>query len=91
MRANLTICSVNSMYIFFSGGYCFHQSELMMAALEYLGFQVERIAAWVLLGNLFQEGMPLNHNILWVKSEDQMFLCDPGLAAASPRYNYTYS
>ena len=70
---------------FIKGGYCFHQSELMTAALEYLGFQVERIAAWVLLGNQFQEGMPLNHNILWVKSEDQMFICDPGLAAASPR------
>ena len=68
------------------GGYCFHQSELMMAALQHLGFQVERIAAWVLLGNQFQEGMPLNHNILFVKIEDQMFICDPGLAAASPRY-----
>ena len=68
------------------GGYCFHQSELMMAALQHLGFQVERIAAWVLLGNQFQGGMPLNHNILFVKIEDQMFICDPGLAAASPRY-----
>ena len=58
----------------------------MMAALQHLGFQVERIAAWVLLGNQFQEGMPLNHNILFVKIEDQMFICDPGLAAASPRY-----
>ena len=69
-----------------SGGYCFHQSELMLFALQHLGFHVERVAAWVLMGNQFQEGMPLNHNILVVKvSDDEMFLCDPGLASASPR------
>ena len=63
-----------------------HVGELMMAALEHLGFQVKRIAAWVLLVNQYQEGMPLNHNILWVMTEDdQMFICDPGLASASPR------
>ena len=58
----------------------------MIGALQHLGFQVERIAAWVLLGRPFQEGMPFNHNILLVKTEDQMFICDPGLAAASPRF-----
>ena len=57
----------------------------MIAAFQHLGFQVERIAAWVLLGKQYQEGMPLNHNILLVKAEDQMFICDPGFAAASPR------
>ena len=58
----------------------------MTAALEHLGFHVARVAAWVLMGNQFKEGMPLNHNILWVMTEDdQMFICDPGLASASPR------
>ena len=74
-------------FIFYNLGYCFHQSELMLFALQHLGFHVERVSAWVLMGNPFQEGFPLNHNILVVKvSEDEMFLCDPGVASASPRY-----
>ena len=67
------------------GGHCFQQSELMFAGLEYLGFKVERVAAWVLMGNKYQEGMPLNHNILLVKIGEDTYLCDPGLASASPR------
>eukprot|EP00090_Calanus_glacialis_P013304 TRINITY_DN21940_c0_g1_i1.p1 TRINITY_DN21940_c0_g1~~TRINITY_DN21940_c0_g1_i1.p1 ORF type:complete len:294 (+),score=84.58 TRINITY_DN21940_c0_g1_i1:43-882(+) len=68
------------------GGHCFQQSELMLAVLEYMGFKVERVAAWVLMGNKYQEGMPLNHNILLVKIGEDTYLCDPGLASASPRF-----
>ena len=67
------------------GGHCFQQSELMFAVLEHVGFQVERVAAWVLMGNQYQEGMPLNHNILLVKIGGDTYLCDPGLSSASPR------
>jgi len=68
------------------GGHCFQQSELMFAVLEHVGFQVERVAAWVLMGNQYQEGMPLNHNILLVKIGGDTYLCDPGLSSASPRF-----
>jgi len=68
------------------GGHCFQQSELMFAVLEHVGFKVERVAAWVLMGNQYQEGMPLNHNILLVKIGEDTYLCDPGLASASPRF-----
>ena len=67
------------------GGHCFQHSELMFAVLEYVGFQVERVASYVLLGKQYKEGMPLTHNILMVTIQDSIFLCDPGFAAASPR------
>ena len=67
------------------GGHCFQQSELIFAVLEKIGFHVERVAAWVLMGNDYQEGMPLNHNILLVRIGEETYLCDPGLASASPR------
>eukprot|EP00092_Neocalanus_flemingeri_P077105 GFUD01095703.1.p1 GENE.GFUD01095703.1~~GFUD01095703.1.p1 ORF type:complete len:280 (-),score=87.59 GFUD01095703.1:257-1096(-) len=69
-----------------SGGHCFQHSELMFAVLEHVGFTVERVAAWVLMGNQYQEGMPLNHNIILVKIGEDTYLCDPGLASASPRF-----
>jgi len=68
------------------GGHCFQHSELMFAVLKHIGFSVERVAAWVLMGNQYQEGMPLNHNILLVKIGQDTYLCDPGLASASPRF-----
>jgi len=68
------------------GGHCFQQSELLCAVLEHLGFEVVRVAAWVLMGNTYQPGMPLNHNILLVKVAGETFLCDPGLSSASPRF-----
>ena len=49
------------------GGHCFQQSELLFNMFQHVGFKVERVAAWVLIGNQYQEGMPLNHNILLVK------------------------
>ena len=67
------------------GGHCYQHSELMLAALEYLGFDVVRVACWVLMGKAYSKGMPLNHNILMVKIEGSTFMCDPGLASASPR------
>ena len=69
------------------GGHCFQHSELMFAVLEYVGFQVERVASYVLLGKPYKEGMPLTHNILMVTIQDSIFLCDPGFAAASPRWS----
>eukprot|EP00090_Calanus_glacialis_P018611 TRINITY_DN28881_c0_g1_i1.p1 TRINITY_DN28881_c0_g1~~TRINITY_DN28881_c0_g1_i1.p1 ORF type:complete len:274 (+),score=62.05 TRINITY_DN28881_c0_g1_i1:40-861(+) len=68
------------------GGHCYQHSELMFAVLEHVGFQVERVASYVLLGKEYQEGMPLTHNILMVTIDDEMYLCDPGFAAASPRF-----
>ena len=60
--------------------------------LQYVGFTVSRVAAWVLLGNKFQPGMPLNHNVLLVQLQDgTAYLCDPGLAAASPRFPLGFS
>ena len=32
------------------GGHCYQQSELLYGALHHLGFQVSRLASWVLLG-----------------------------------------
>ena len=67
------------------GGHCYQHSELMYAALAHLGFDVKRVAAWVLMGNEYKKEMPLNHNILMVKIGQDTFLCDPGLASTSPR------
>ena len=68
------------------GGHCYQQSELLCAALQQVGFTVSRIAAWVLMGGEFKPGMPLNHNVLLVTIGDKFYLCDPGLAPASPRH-----
>ena len=46
------------------GGHCYQHSELMIAALEYIGFEVHRIAAWVLMNREYQDWMPLNHNFI---------------------------
>ena len=67
------------------GGHCYQQSELMFYALEYLGFKIERVAAWVLMGREYKEEMSPNHNILLIKIGHDTFLCDPGLASTSPR------
>ena len=67
------------------GGHCFQHCELMFAVLEYLGFLVERVPSYVLLGKEYQEGMPLTHYILKIMVEEKIYLCDPGFAAASPR------
>ena len=68
------------------GGHCYQQSELLYGALHHLGFKVSRLAGWVLMGREYQPGMPFNHNILLVNIGAKSFLCDPGLASASPRY-----
>ena len=72
------------------GGHCYQQSELLYAALAHLGFEVTRVACWVLMGNAYKEGMPLNHNILLVKVDGATYMCDPGLASASPRYKFKF-
>ena len=67
------------------GGHCYQHSELMYGALKFLGFDVTRVACWVLMGREFKEGMLLNHNILLVKIDGETYMCDPGLASMSPR------
>ena len=68
------------------GGHCYQQSELLYGALHHLGFKVSRLAGWVLMGGEYQPGQPLNHNILLVNIGEKFYLCDPGLASASPRF-----
>ena len=68
------------------GGHCYQHSELMIAALEYVGFEVHRIAAWVLMNREYQEWMPLNHIFIQVRIGQDFYICDPGLASASPRF-----
>ena len=68
------------------GGHCYQQSELVFAALTAVGFTVSRLASWVLMGSEFQAGAPHNHNILLVTVGERIYLLDPGLASASPRF-----
>ena len=70
-----------------SGGLCYQHTELMLAVLERVGFRVSRVAAWVLLGRQYEEDMPVNHNILVVEVGQDRYICDPGLASATPRYS----
>ena len=44
-----------------------------------------RVASWVLMGRQFSPEQPRNHNILLVTIGDTRYICDPGLASASPR------
>ena len=67
------------------GGHCYQQSELLHAALVSLGYSVARVASWVLMGRQFSPEQPRNHNILLVTIGDTRYICDPGLASASPR------
>jgi len=69
-----------------NGGHCYQLSELMFAVLQRVGFDVRRVAAWVLMGREYKPEMPLNHNILLVKIGEDTYLCDPGLASTSPRF-----
>ena len=73
------------------GGHCYQQSELLYAALVHIGLKVSRVAAWVLMGREYQPGMPVNHNVLLVTVKDKIFLCDPGLASASPRFPLSFN
>ena len=64
-----------------NGGHCFHHTELMYAALNYLGFDVSRVATWILMGTEYKEDMTQTHNILLVKVDGATYLCDPGLGS----------
>ena len=48
------------------GGHCYQHSELLFSVLEYAGFQVFRVACYVLNNQQYRQGMPLTHNILVV-------------------------
>ena len=69
------------------GGHCIQHGELMYAALVHLGFNVTRVAGRVLMGSEYKEGMALDHSFLLVKIDGAgTYMCDPGLASATPRY-----
>ena len=68
------------------GGYCFHHFELMFAALRFLEFHVKGVAAWILMGKEFSIGMPQTHKFILVKIGSDLYICDPGMDAATPRW-----
>ena len=70
------------------GGHCYQHSELLFSVLEYAGFQVSRVACYVLNNQQYRQGMPLTHNIVMVMVGKEHYLCDPGFSAASPRYGF---
>ena len=70
------------------GGHCYEHTELLFSVLEYAGFQVSRVACYVLNNQQYRQGMPLTHNIVMVMVGKEHYLCDPGFSAASPRYGF---
>lgn len=68
------------------GGHCFQHSELMYRALVKIGFTVERVPSYVLLGKPYQDGMPLYHTILVVTIGEDKFLVDVAFSSGSPSY-----
>jgi len=68
------------------GGHCYQHSELMLAALQHLGFDVTRVACCVLMGQPYVEGTPQTHSILMVKIAGDTYMCDPGFGFAAPRF-----
>lgn len=67
------------------GGHCYEHTELLFSVLKYLDYTVSRVSACVLNGKEYKPGLPFTHNILLVTIGQHFYLCDPGLAGASPR------
>lgn len=59
------------------GGYCHENNELLGLVLEQLGFQVERLAARVLL----TDNLPETHKLLIITLEGEKWIADVGLAS----------
>ena len=59
------------------GGYCHENNELLGLVLEQLGFQVERLAARVLL----TDNLPETHKLLMITLEGEQWIADVGLAS----------
>ena len=68
------------------GGYCFQHFELMFSALKYMGFCVQGVTTWILMGKEFSFGMLQTHKFILVKIGSDFYICDPGLDAATPRF-----
>lgn len=68
------------------GGYCFEQNLLFAAALERLGFQVDRLAARVRIGRQLAAPGPRTHMTLRVRvpHHDDAWLADVGFGAMGP-------
>jgi N-hydroxyarylamine O-acetyltransferase len=58
------------------GGYCFEQNMLLSAALEAIGFRLQRLLARVKFRS--QHTLPLTHMALDVEAEGRHWLCDVG-------------
>jgi len=68
------------------GGHCYQHSELLYAALTTLGYNVTRVASWVLNGRELRQEMQRTHNILVITIDDKHYLVDTGFGRRSPRY-----
>jgi N-hydroxyarylamine O-acetyltransferase len=64
------------------GGYCYEQAQLFGAVLERLGFGVERLLARV--GPDGGPARPRTHLTLRVRSEQNVWLADPGFGSSPP-------
>jgi N-hydroxyarylamine O-acetyltransferase len=64
------------------GGYCYEHAQLLGAALERLGFGVERLLARV--GPDGGPARPRTHLTLRVRADQQVWLADPGFGSSPP-------
>lgn len=60
------------------GGYCFEHNGLLLAVLQSLGFQVERLGARVLWGLPAPQPTPRTHRVLKVMVDDEAWIADVG-------------
>ncbi len=70
----------------YRGGYCFEQNAYFAAALERLGFAVQRLAARVVWGGTSAQPWrnPRTHMILLVNLAGERYLCDVGFGGNTP-------
>jgi len=68
------------------GGHCYQHSELMYRVLVKVGFTVERVPSYVLLGKPYEAGMPAYHNVLIVTIGEDKYLVDVAFSSGSPSF-----
>ncbi len=68
------------------GGMCFETNELMYYALEHLGFNVSRVAAYALNGGEHNPATPSSHIFCHVEIDERRFLVDIGYGYNAIRY-----
>jgi N-hydroxyarylamine O-acetyltransferase len=82
-RVNVDLESIQEKIVFRGrGGYCYEQAQLFAAALERLGFVVERLLARV--GPDGGQARPRTHLTLRVRADQNVWLADPGFASCPP-------